>query len=94
MVKNDRAWRKSSFSGPDGGDCVEVMWRKSSFSDANNGDCVEVAWQKSSFSAEDGGDCVEVAFGPETVGVRDSKNSDGGVLRFTAAQWQRFVESQ
>ncbi|WP_143446238.1 DUF397 domain-containing protein [Kibdelosporangium aridum] len=71
-----------------------MSWRKSSASGADNGDCVEVAWQKSSFSGGDNGDCVEVAFGLETVGVRDSKNSDGGVLRFTAAQWQRFVESQ
>jgi hypothetical protein len=33
-------WRKSSFSGTNGG-CVEVAWRKSSFS-GTNGDCVEV----------------------------------------------------
>jgi hypothetical protein len=37
-------WRKSSFSGTNGGDCVEVglAWRKSSFS-GENGACVEVA---------------------------------------------------
>jgi Domain of unknown function (DUF397) len=35
------AWRKSSFSGGNGG-CVEVGWRKSSFS-GNGADCVEVA---------------------------------------------------
>jgi hypothetical protein len=34
-------WRKSSYSGGNGG-CVEVAWRKSSFS-GGNGDCVEVA---------------------------------------------------
>ncbi|CAM3811801.1 DUF397 domain-containing protein [Kibdelosporangium persicum] len=39
----NRAWRKSSFSGANNGNCVEVAWRKSSFSDADNGDCVEVA---------------------------------------------------
>jgi hypothetical protein len=36
------SWRKSSYSGTKGGDCVEVaeVWRKSSYS---GGNCVEVA---------------------------------------------------
>jgi hypothetical protein len=38
------AWRKSSYSGSSGGDCVEVAsWRKSSYSGGSGGDCVEVA---------------------------------------------------
>jgi hypothetical protein len=39
------AWRKSSYSGPDGGQCVEVAvtWRKSSYSETSGGQCVEVA---------------------------------------------------
>jgi hypothetical protein len=37
------SWRKSSFSGSNGGDCVEVAWSKSSFSGSNAGNCVEVA---------------------------------------------------
>jgi hypothetical protein len=38
------SWRKSSFSGEAGSDCVEVaLWRKSSFSGQANTDCVEVA---------------------------------------------------
>ena len=39
------SWRKSSYSGSNGGDCVEVaeVWRKSSYSGSNGGDCVEVA---------------------------------------------------
>ena len=36
-------FRKSSFSGANGGDCVEVAWRESSFSGADRGECVEVA---------------------------------------------------
>jgi hypothetical protein len=37
------AWRKSSHSGSNNGDCVEVgTWRKSSYSASNNGNCVEV----------------------------------------------------
>jgi hypothetical protein len=36
-------WRKSSYSGANGGNCVEVSgWRKSTYSGANGGDCVEV----------------------------------------------------
>nr|WP_255356738.1 DUF397 domain-containing protein [Kibdelosporangium sp. MJ126-NF4] len=72
----------------------ELAWRKSSLSMPNGGDCVEVAWRKSSFSMPDGGDCVEIALGPTVVGVRDSKNSEGGVLMFDAAQWRAFVARQ
>ncbi|WP_159945544.1 MULTISPECIES: DUF397 domain-containing protein [unclassified Nocardiopsis] len=36
-------WRKSSYSGGSGGNCVEVSdWHKSSYS-TNGGECVEVA---------------------------------------------------
>ena len=35
-------WRKSSYSGNGGGECVEVgAWRKSSFSGNGGADCVE-----------------------------------------------------
>jgi hypothetical protein len=38
------AWRKSSFSEPNGNECVEVgHWRKSSSSEPNGNACVEVA---------------------------------------------------
>jgi hypothetical protein len=37
------AWHKSSFSGSNGGQCVELAWRKSSFSGGNGGECVELA---------------------------------------------------
>ncbi|MEU6017457.1 DUF397 domain-containing protein [Streptomyces sp. NPDC047515] len=37
------AWFKSSYSGAEGGECVEVAWRKSTYSGAEGGDCVEVA---------------------------------------------------
>jgi hypothetical protein len=49
-------------------------------------------WRKSSYSGGGNGDCVEVAFGPEVVGVRDSKNTDGPELAFSASTWQKFVE--
>ena len=36
-------WRKSTDSGPEGGNCVEVAsWRTSSHSDSEGGACVEV----------------------------------------------------
>lgn len=37
-------WRKSSFSGGENNDCIElgVEWRKSSFSGGQNNDCIEL----------------------------------------------------
>lgn len=40
---NDSVWRKSSYSGGNGGACLEVAWRKSSHSTGNGGACLEVA---------------------------------------------------
>ncbi|WUH99745.1 DUF397 domain-containing protein [Spirillospora sp. NBC_00431] len=58
------SWRKSSYSGPDEGECVEAaaVWRKSTHSAKPEGDCVEVAetWRKSSRSGGNEGSCVEV----------------------------------
>jgi hypothetical protein len=37
-------WRKASYSGDNGGGCVEVgVWRKATHSGGNGGNCVEVA---------------------------------------------------
>jgi hypothetical protein len=48
-------------------------------------------WVKSSFSFANG-DCVEVAsLADGRIGVRDSKDSAGPVLRFTPAEWRAFV---
>ena len=52
----------------------------------------EFHWRKSSRSNA-GGNCVEVArLDDETIGVRDSKNPDGVVLRFTRAEWAAFLD--
>ncbi|MFE7038473.1 DUF397 domain-containing protein [Streptomyces atratus] len=37
------AWFKSSYSGAEGGECVEVAWRKSSYSGTEGGQCVVFA---------------------------------------------------
>lgn len=69
-------WRKGSYSGGNGGACVEVgaAWRKGSYSGGNGGDCVEVASHR-----------------PNTVAVRDSKDREGPQLAFPAPIWSRFV---
>jgi uncharacterized protein DUF397 len=71
-------WRKSSHSGSNGGNRVEVA---------------EV-WRKSSYSASNGGDCVEVAAAlPAAIAVRDSKDPDGPKLIFTRTAWAAFTET-
>jgi hypothetical protein len=48
-------------------------------------------WFKSSLSAANGS-CVEVAdLDGGLVGVRDSKDKSGPILRFTPAEWAAFV---
>ncbi|MGP4019760.1 DUF397 domain-containing protein [Saccharopolyspora sp. 5N708] len=66
-----------------------IHWRKSSYSPHNN-NCVEVGWRKSTRSTS-GGNCVEVGLGVDVVGVRDSKDRDGGQLSVGPAQWRAFL---
>jgi hypothetical protein len=48
-------------------------------------------WTKSSLSFSNG-NCVEVASLPDgEIGVRDSKDSEGPVLRFTPSEWHAFL---
>ncbi len=48
-------------------------------------------WVKSSLSFSNG-NCVEVASLPEgEIGVRDSKDAEGPVLRFTSDEWRAFL---
>ncbi len=49
-------------------------------------------WVKSSLSFANG-DCVEVAILPGgRIGVRDSKDAEGPVLRFTSSEWTAFID--
>jgi hypothetical protein len=69
-------WRKASYSGSNGGNCVEVgAWRKASYSGSNGGGCVEVASTPS-----------------PAIAVRDSKNPGGPRLAFTPERWQAFTD--
>ncbi|MCX4550084.1 DUF397 domain-containing protein [Streptomyces sp. NBC_01387] len=88
-------WHKSSYSGGEGGNCLEIAtWHKSSYSGGSGGDCLEVAtWRKSTHSGGDGGNCLEVSDDhPGVVPVRDSKTPDTPGLVFRAAAWAAFVE--
>ncbi|MFE5559004.1 DUF397 domain-containing protein [Streptomyces sp. NPDC056544] len=74
-------WRKSSYSGTTGGECVECA------------PLGTAAWRKASYSGSTGGECVEVAAQPCEVAVRDSKNPGGPVFTVTAAAFTAFVRS-
>ncbi|GLW50876.1 toxin [Streptomyces sp. NBRC 14336] len=74
-------WRKSSYSGGTGGDCVEC---------ATLGN---TAWRKSSHSGNTGGACVEVADLTPHIAIRDSKNPAHGALTVTPESFARFVSA-
>ncbi|MER6256642.1 DUF397 domain-containing protein [Streptomyces sp. NPDC001584] len=74
-------WRKSSYSGSNGGECVECA------------PLGAAAWRTASYSSTNGGECVEVAAQPCRVAVRDSKNPGGPVFTVTAAAFTTFVRS-
>ncbi len=53
-----------------------------------------VSWRKSSYSASQS-NCVEAGrVRNDHVGVRDSKDPDGPVLRFTQEEWAAFLLAQ
>jgi uncharacterized protein DUF397 len=57
------------------------------------GSLARAIWRKSSHSNPSSNNCVEVARNlPGTVAVRDSKNPEGEVLRFSPDEWKTFLE--
>ncbi|MDQ0844304.1 DUF397 domain-containing protein [Streptomyces sp. V1I6] len=68
-------WFKSSYSGDEGGACLEVAYD----------------WRKSTHSGSEGGECVEVAAHPAAIHVRDSKTPGGPSLTLAPAAWASFV---
>ncbi|MCD2467136.1 DUF397 domain-containing protein [Streptomyces sp. NPDC059810] len=72
-------WRKSSYSGDTGGNCIECA------------PLGAVAWRKSSYSGDNGGDCIEIADLAAHIAVRDSKNPEGPAFLATPAAFTAFV---
>ncbi|GAA2255964.1 DUF397 domain-containing protein [Streptomyces indiaensis] len=73
-------WRKSSYSGDQGGECVE---------------CAPIgalAWRKSTYSGDQGGNCLEIAKTLHTtIAIRDSKTPAGPILTLDPAAFTTFV---
>jgi len=64
-------------------------WVKSSYS--ASGACVEVAWHKALASTANGA-CVEAGLGDcGHMHVRDTKDRDGGELKFSKQAWTAFL---
>ena len=55
---------------------------------------MDATWRKSSYSGGNGGNCVEVGAQPQSaqVLVRDTKDRQGPVLRFTPSAWIQFAD--
>ncbi|OIJ99762.1 DUF397 domain-containing protein [Streptomyces colonosanans] len=70
-------WFKSSYSGDEGGQCLEVAYN----------------WRKSSYSGSEGGQCVEVSTHPTAIHLRDSKNPAAPHVTVAPAAWAAFLES-
>ncbi|MFJ2773893.1 DUF397 domain-containing protein [Streptomyces sp. NPDC087300] len=68
-------WFKSSYSGSEGGACLEVA----------------CAWRKSSYSSGEGGQCLEFAAHPTAVHIRDSKNPEGPHFSVAPDAWTAFL---
>ncbi|MEC3982612.1 DUF397 domain-containing protein [Amycolatopsis sp. H20-H5] len=54
-------------------------------------DLTKASWHKSSYSNGAGGECVEIAQIPGIVGIRDTKDRDGGSLACPATAWTAFL---
>jgi hypothetical protein len=70
-----------------------IAWKTSSYSGSSGANCVEVGWKTSSYSGSSDGNCVEVGSASTAVAVRDSKHRDGGMLRFSTADWTAFLRT-
>jgi Domain of unknown function (DUF397) len=77
-------WRKSSHSGGQGGDCVEI---------ADLTPVLAEQWRKSSHSGGQGGQCVEVADRSPVIAVRDSKDPDGPMLTLGHAAFAALLRT-
>jgi hypothetical protein len=79
-------WRKASYSGNNGGGCVEIgTWRTASHRGSDDGGRVEVS------ATADTATAPHKANEDLLVLVRDSKDPDGPKLAFTTAEWDAFL---
>ncbi|MFI6208501.1 DUF397 domain-containing protein [Streptomyces sp. NPDC051041] len=69
-------WFKSSYSGSEGGNCLEVAYH----------------WRKSTHSTDEGDACVEVAPHPTAVHIRDSKTPTAPHLTVAPGSWTAFLD--
>lgn len=49
-------------------------------------------WHKSTYSGSQS-ECVEVGYGPGIVGVRDTKDRDGGTLVMSTANFAALIDA-
>lgn len=49
-------------------------------------------WIKATASGDQGGDCVEMRRSGDAIEVRHSKNPDGGILRYSPAEWAAWLD--
>jgi hypothetical protein len=79
-IPTEIQWRKSSYSGDQGGSCVECA------------PLGHLAWRKSPYSSDQGGACIEIAATPHTtVAIRDSKNPAGPIVTLDPAAFNAFL---
>jgi hypothetical protein len=79
-------WHKASWSGGNGGNCVEVgVWHKASYSGGNGGGCVEVS------ATHDAAVSPHKSDEDMLYLVRDSKDPSGPQLAFTISEWDAFI---
>jgi len=48
-------------------------------------------WKKSSYSSDKGQECVELSQSRETTSIRDSKNTNGPVVRIPHREWIHLI---
>ncbi|MFJ4713010.1 DUF397 domain-containing protein [Streptomyces sp. NPDC088785] len=74
-------WRKSSYSGNAGGECVECAPLEGA------------TWHKSSYSSDTGGQCVEYTPLNPHIALRDSKNPGAGLITVRAEAFAGLVRA-
>ncbi|MEU0251107.1 DUF397 domain-containing protein [Streptomyces sp. NPDC006184] len=75
MSTEELAWFKSSHSGGEGGECLELAY----------------SWRKSTYSSGGGGECLEIAVHPTAIHIRDSKRPAAPHVTVTPGAWSAFL---